>query len=83
MIGNKLLKNWGILRIIRLVGGLGLLIYAIVRKEYLFIALGSFFTVQALLNVSCCCVAQCGTSDETSEKGRYENQVEQYNPDKK
>jgi len=51
-----LLRNWGAARLIRLLAGLGFIIYGMANQDgIMFTVVGALFTVQALLNLSCCC----------------------------
>lgn len=80
---NNLLKNWDMARIIRLVAGVGIGIYAIVSKDYIFLLLAGLFLFQALLNISCCGASGCSTSDTASQKQVYKEQIKPYNPNQK
>jgi len=81
---NKLLKNWGATRIIRLVAGLGLIIFGLLSKGYIIAFLGTFFMFQALLNLSCCCgIDSCNSGTDKTKSNLYEDQIEQYKADKK
>ncbi|HRN79733.1 MAG TPA: hypothetical protein PKY29_05225 [Ferruginibacter sp.] len=48
------IKSWGWMRIIRLVLGIIIVIQGIMMKEWLYMILGGFFTLFALMNVGCC-----------------------------
>lgn len=80
---NSLFKNWDAARIIRLVAGLGIGIYAIVSKDYMFLLLAGLFLFQATLNISCCGASGCSTSDATSQKQVYKDQIKPYNPNQR
>ena len=80
---NNLLKNWDVARIIRLVAGVGIGIYAIVSKDYMFLLLAGLFLFQALLNISCCGAGGCSTSNTASQKQIYKEQIKPYNPNQK
>lgn len=72
---NNLLQNWDMARIIRLVAGVGIGIYAIVSKDYMFLLLAGLFLFQALLNISCCGASGCSTNDIASQKQVYKEQI--------
>ena len=64
------LKSWGWMRIIRLVLGVIIVIQGIMMKEWLYMILGGFFTLFAIMNVGCCGTSctinrKPGRSDET------------------
>lgn len=65
------LKSWGWMRIIRLVLGVIIVIQGIMMKEWLYMILGGFFTLFAIMNVGC-----CGTSCTINRKtGRSDEPV--------
>lgn len=80
---NKLLKNWDMMRVIRLVAGLGLGLYAVVSKDYLFFFLSAFFLIQGVFNISCCgCGSgECSSSSSQKPKQLYKNEIKQYKND--
>lgn len=78
---NNLLKNRNTPRILRLAGGIGLGIYAVVSHEPLLWILAGFFLLQALLNVSCCGAEGCPAGSGTTGKKVYRNEIKQYKPD--
>lgn len=78
---NNLLKNWDMIRIIRLVAGIGFGVYAITSQEYLFLILAGMFLVQAVFNLSCCGAGGCSAG--TNQKALYKDEVKPYRPGKK
>lgn len=80
---NNFLTNWRLARIIRLTAGLGIGIYALVSKDYLFLILAGIFLLQASLNTSCCGGGRCASSDKTDQKQLYKEIIKPYNPNKK
>lgn len=80
---NNLLKNWDVARIIRLLAGIGLGIYAVVSKDYVFLLLAGVFLLQAVLNLSCCGMRGCSAGEVTSQKRVYKNEIKTYNPNQK
>jgi hypothetical protein len=79
---NELLKNWDTARVIRLVAGVGVGVYALVSKDYLFLWLAGIFLFQALMNVSCCGAGGCAAGTRTEQKPVYGDQIETYHPKK-
>lgn len=75
---NSLLKGWDVARIIRLVAGIGIAVYAITSKDYMFLLLAGLFLFQAVLNISCCGAGGCTTNDKTNQKQVYKDQIKEY-----
>lgn len=78
---NRILKNWDASRILRLILGAIIAIYAISSREYGFLILGGFFLFQAIMNVSCCGASGCYTDKDNSKKNIYKDQIKDYKPD--
>lgn len=74
---NNLLKNWDAARLIRLVLGIGITIYAIISKDYIFLILSALLLLQAIFNISCCSTGACSTSSNTKQV--YKNIIKPYN----
>lgn len=74
-----LLKNWNIIRFLRLGIGLAIIVQAIVAKDILFGFAGLLFTGMALFNAACCGVGACATPSSskksTSKEISYEEVV--------
>lgn len=68
-MNNNILKNWTVLRIVRLVAGAGLAIYAGISGNYLFFILAGLFLIQAILNRSCCGCSS-GSCSVNSDNGK-------------
>ena len=77
-----MLRNWDLARIIKLVAGIGIGIYAITSKEYSFLFLAGFFFLQSILNVSCCGAGGCSSNANNSEKEVFKGEIKQYKPEK-
>ncbi|MBR8705419.1 hypothetical protein [Bacteroides pyogenes] len=77
---NNVLRQWNAARIIRLVAGIGLGVYAIASKEYPFLFLAIFFLAQAILNISCCASGACAS--DSSENQVYKDIIKPYDPEK-
>ena len=70
------LKNWGTARIIRLVAGIGLIVFGLMGKENTpFAFLGGLFVFQAVANLACCCGGgSCDTGISRTERNVTESQ---------
>lgn len=79
---NKLLNDWNIGRIIRLLAGIGIGIYAVISKDYMFLLLGGLFLLQGVLNMSCCGGGSCLSSDSDNTKQVYKGEIKEYKPGK-
>jgi len=79
---NNMLRNWDFSRIIRLIAGIGISIYAINSKEYSFLFLGGFFLLQAVLNMSCCGAGGCSSNTDNGQKEVFKGEIKQYKPEK-
>ncbi|MCF2593090.1 hypothetical protein I6E11_04615 [Bacteroides caecigallinarum] len=78
---NELLRNWDILRLIRLLSGAGFAIYGIYSGDQFLTTLGLLLAFMAVINWSCCCSGgECGTSQKT--KSIYKDMVKTYDPNK-
>ena len=78
---NELLRNWDILRLIRLLSGAGFAIYGIYSGDQFLTTLGLLLAFMAVINWSCCCSGgECGTSQKT--KPIYKDIVKTYDSNK-
>ncbi|MCC2590250.1 hypothetical protein [Chryseobacterium sp. MFBS3-17] len=59
---KEYLKQWKILRVVRLCAGLFILIAGIADREWLFIFTGAALTLLPLLNRNCCDTGACDTT---------------------
>lgn len=75
---NNILKSWDATRIIRLVAGVGIAVYAITSKDYMFLWLTGLFLFQAVLNISCCGAGECSTNDSPKSQQVYD--IKEYKP---
>lgn len=76
---NNVLKNWNASRIIRLLLGVGIAIYAISVKEPLFLIVAGVFLLQGVLNISCCGTGRCSTPRRTSLQV-YKDEIKEFKP---
>lgn len=77
---NRILKNWNLIRIIRLLLGIIITIYSISSKEYVFLILGGLLSFQAIINASCCGAGGCHP-DNKQKENIYGDQIKEYKPD--
>ena len=77
---HNFLKNWNAIRIMRLLIGLGMAVYSVIQRDFIFIPFAVFFLAQAVFNVSCCGAGGCGTQNEaaTQTKQVYQNEIKPY-----
>ncbi len=69
---NKLLKNWNLMRIIRLALGVIIMIQGVQTKEWIFVVLGGLFSIMPLLNIGCCSTGTCNTP-QRKNSGKVED----------
>lgn len=55
------LKNWDIMRVLRLALGIFFIVQGIMTAEWLLVGLGSLFSLMPLMNIGCCGVSGCNT----------------------
>jgi hypothetical protein len=70
---NKIFKNWHFTRIVRLVAGIGSLIYGIFAHDQIFLVLAALLVAQAVFNLSCCGNHGCNTTQCTDNKQVYKD----------
>lgn len=75
---NSMFKNWSAARIIRLVVGLGLVVFSFIQHEYLFLIVAAMLLLQAVLNVSCCGVNGCSSVENPSKTSVYKDEIKPY-----
>ena len=56
---KKILQNWNLSRIIRLLAGIAMVIYSIQSRQWLFAVLGGLLALTALLNARTCAEGNC------------------------
>lgn len=62
------LKNWDLMRVLRLALGIFIIAEGIQTKEWLFVGLGGLFSLMPLLNIGCCGASGCSTPVEKSNQ---------------
>lgn len=65
---KRYLRNWNLMRILRLGMGIFIIVQGIMEKEWLLVGLGSLFSLMPLLNIGCCCASGCNTPVRKSNK---------------
>jgi len=80
---NNILKNWGFVRIIRLLAGVGFGIYAVISSDYMFLWLTGMLVFQAIFNISCCGAGGCSSPNTTETKEVYKGIIKPYKPEQK
>lgn len=55
------LRNWNLMRIIRLVLGVVVIVQGIQANEWMLVVLGGLFTLMPVFNIGCCGTAGCST----------------------
>lgn len=67
------MKSWGWMRVVRLILGIIIVVQGIMMREWLYMILGGFFTLFAIMNVGC-----CGTSCTVPRKSDTTNKPVTY-----
>ena len=70
------MKTWNIMRILRLVAGAIIIGISINNYDLLFIFLGAFLILHALLDLPCCCSGSCSNSKQ--KEGIYKDIIKPY-----
>ncbi len=75
---NVLFRNWHMVRIIQLIGGIAMGIYALNSRDYIFLILAIILLIQAIFNISCCGSGAC--SNNSNQKQVYKDEIIKYKP---
>jgi hypothetical protein len=73
---ERIVSNWSVIRLIRLLIGAGAAVQGILQKETILIAAGLFLLLGAVLNYGCCGSAGCPVSyskKQTEKDTEYED----------
>lgn len=62
------LRNWDIMRVLRLALGIFIIVQGIMANEWLLVGLGTLFSLMPLMNIGCCGVSGCSTPVRRSNK---------------
>jgi len=58
---ETLLNHWSLMRVLRLLAGIGIMIQAFVNRDSVFGIAGLLFTLMAIFNTGCCGTGGCYT----------------------
>lgn len=76
---ETLLNHWSLMRVLRLLAGIGIMIQAFVNRDSVFGIVGLLFTLMAILNTGCCGTGGCYTpvkkTDNLQKDVQYEEVV--------
>ena len=64
---RNVLKNWNVLRVIRLVFGVYVLIQGVYARDMSYLLIGGLFTLMPVLNIGCCSTSGCATLNRKNE----------------
>jgi hypothetical protein len=64
---RNVLKNWNLLRVIRLVFGVYVLIQGVYTRDMSYLLIGGLFTLMPVLNIGCCSTSGCATPNRKNE----------------
>ncbi len=64
---RNVLKNWNVLRVIRLVFGVYVLIQGVYARDMSYLLIGGLFTLMPVLNIGCCSTSGCVTPNRKNE----------------
>jgi hypothetical protein len=71
------LKNWDLMRILRLALGIFIIVQGIVLNDWMNIALGSIFSAMPLFNIGCCGTSACSTTPKKDTSNTKDIQYEE------
>ena len=76
MIQN-ILKNWNLIRLLRLAMGIFLVVEAIKSGMWFLVAIGVVFVAMPLLNIGCCSTSNCSMSKKKKKNKSDEVEYEE------
>jgi len=62
------LRNWGVMRILRLLLSIVIIIQGIQLGEWMLVGMGGLFSLMPLFNISCCGTSACNISTTKDNK---------------
>lgn len=74
---DRILFNWHLMRIFRLILGISIIVQGIVIHNWAFILVGILFTALPLLNIGCCGTNSCPTNTSKNNKNSTEIEFEE------
>ena len=69
---KNLLKNWNLMRVIRLVFGVYVIVQGVSNRDMSYLLIGTLFTLMPIFNIGCCSTSGCATRT-TSKAGTTED----------
>ena len=72
------LKNWDIIRVLRLSLGIIILMQGIAGGDWLFIAIGGWFSLMPILNIGCCGTSGCSMPVSKGIRNTEDAKLETY-----
>ena len=67
------LKDWDLMRVLRLALGIFILVQGITTREWMIAVLGGLFALMPLLNIGCCSAAGCNHTPLSRGKRKIED----------
>ena len=58
---KNLLKNWNLMRVIRLVFGVYVIVQGVSNRDMSYLLIGTLFTLMPIFNLGCCSTSGCAT----------------------
>lgn len=75
---RQLLRNWDLVRVLRIILAVSFIGYGISTKDYMLIFIGGLFGIQAILNISCCGAGGCADKGNSKSGSLYKGQIKEY-----
>lgn len=71
------LMNWNMMRVLRLIMGIYILVFAVQESNIWFGVLGAIFSLMPLFNIGCCGVSSCSVPRAKNHKKTMEISYEE------
>jgi hypothetical protein len=65
---KEYLKNWDLMRVLRLAIGIFIIVQSVVSKDWLFVGAGVLLSLMPIMNIGCCSASGCNTPVSKSNK---------------
>jgi hypothetical protein len=65
---KEYLKNWDLMRVLRLAIGIFIVVQSVVSKDWLFVGAGVLLSLMPIMNIGCCSASGCNTPVSKSNK---------------
>lgn len=69
---NKIFSGWNFMRFLRLIIGVSVIVQGLIIKDWMFVTLGTLFSLMPILNVGCCGTSYCNTTLNNTNKNTDE-----------